>query len=102
MDEDRRSKANQYVRVANSAALEDFKEQNSFPRTSSEWLSIHGHQYETLTSWTSDLEKLTVGQLVKKLPPFIQPGSSLRGPQDPAIGLYPQQDESILYQVLFL
>jgi hypothetical protein len=40
----------------------------------------------------SPLKKLIVTRLVKELPPFMEPEASLPCSQQPATGLYPEQD----------
>jgi hypothetical protein len=49
--------------------------------------------YYKLTPWGKVLfEKLTVTQLVKKFPPFMEAEVSLPCSQEPAIGPYPEPD----------
>jgi len=51
-------------------------------------------QKAVTTPWSRVLEKLTVNQIVKKYPNFIEPQSSLPCSQGPAIGFYPEPGAS--------
>jgi hypothetical protein len=49
-----------------------------------------------------DLENLIVAYLFKKLPAFMEPEVSLQCPQEPAICIYPEPNESSRhYHILF-
>jgi hypothetical protein len=56
-----------------------------------------------LSAWIRVLENLTVAQLAKKFPPFVQPESSLLCSQDFATGPYSEVDKPSprAYIVLF-
>jgi hypothetical protein len=64
-------------------------------------IQVH-HVYVFITKelppWSTVLlEKLTVSQLVKKFPTFMEHESSLPYSQEPATGPYPEPDESNPY-----
>jgi hypothetical protein len=51
------------------------------------------HHATMLTPWSRVLEKLVVTQLVKNLPPFMEPDGSLPCSQKPATGPYHEPDK---------
>jgi hypothetical protein len=56
-----------------------------------------------ITPWSKGLlEKLTVSQLVKKFPHFMEPGGSLPHSQEPATCLYPEPAQSIIIIIIII